>query len=674
MTDDAALLRRYAGERSEPAFTEFVHRHVDLVYAGALRRCGGDTQLAAEAAQHVFLQASRQAAVLARHPMLTGWLYAATRNAALNLLRAQRRRRAHESAAHAMNELLASAAPEPDWNRLGPLLDAALDQLGARDREAVLLRFFENRSFAEVGTRLQLTENAARMRVERALDRLQALLARRGLTSTAAALGTVLASQGAMGAPSGLATSIAGAALAAPAASVALLTFMNLKQIASGVIGVALLLVLSLSFNTYLLLAPPPSALAGPVASVATAGARPPSAAAPAPANLSLASLANAEAATVRDQLRAAGVDAASIRATLEGLLRRRYREVLSQNRAERLRRGWWRDSQRTWGTAEDPQRLIDDPTLLREMVSDPLEQALGPDPADVAAADARYAFLPPELRQAFGALDRQRRGGWSGTGNPEADLQLKADYEENNRRVDASRAELVARLTPEQRAEYDLHLSALATGLARQLTQAEPSEAEFRAVFPLAQGYLDQMAALADKNRAGDAATALQLQLAQQLIAAIGLERARDLIWSGAGEYPAYARIAREANLPPDTAGRILQLAAETGEKAAAVHADPSLTADEKKAALLALQGQAQPQLDELLPPAAQQRVAPNALTWLTGLGQGSYRLMAASMPGETNLLSAGQSVSVVGPPPAARLSRGLAGLLRQKTAGGTP
>jgi len=83
-----------------------------------------------------------------------------------------------------MQDLLSSPAPEAGWDRLRPVLDDVMHDLNERDREAVLLRFFEGRPFAQVGARLGLSENAARMRVERALDKLHALLARRGITST----------------------------------------------------------------------------------------------------------------------------------------------------------------------------------------------------------------------------------------------------------------------------------------------------------------------------------------------------------------------------------------------------------------------------------------------------------------------------------------------------------
>ena len=104
-----------------------------------------------------------------------------------------------------MNELLSDDSPHEAWQRIQPVLDDALHELKEADREALVLRFLEDRPLREVGTRLGLKENAARMRVDRALDKLRGLLAKRGITSTAAALAVVLAEQAGVAAPAGLA-------------------------------------------------------------------------------------------------------------------------------------------------------------------------------------------------------------------------------------------------------------------------------------------------------------------------------------------------------------------------------------------------------------------------------------------------------------------------------------
>lgn len=206
--DDGALLRAYAEQGAEAAFTALVRRHLDFVYGCALRRVGHDAHLAEDVSQQVFRALAGDAAALAGREGLSGWLFVTTRNVAAQLVRGERRRHARESEASIMNE----NPPDPDWEKLRPVIDEALDGLSDDDRAAVLMRFYEGRPFAEVGGRLRLAENAARMRVERALDKMRVILGRHGVTSTSAALGIALANH-AVAAPPGLAGIVTGAAL-----------------------------------------------------------------------------------------------------------------------------------------------------------------------------------------------------------------------------------------------------------------------------------------------------------------------------------------------------------------------------------------------------------------------------------------------------------------------------
>jgi len=232
MSEDAQLLRRYAAERSEAAFAELIRRHVDLVYSAALRLVNGDSHGAQDVTQQVFCELAWQARPLARHPALIGWLYTTTRQMAWRAIRADQRRAARELMAHSMNELLRPPAAEPDWEHLRPVLDDAMHELNHADRVAVLLRFFKNKSLREVGEELDLTENAARMRVERALDKLRLGLARKGVTSSTAALALALSGQAVQTAPAGLAAALAGVALAIPASQTGL-TFGFIKFMAA---------------------------------------------------------------------------------------------------------------------------------------------------------------------------------------------------------------------------------------------------------------------------------------------------------------------------------------------------------------------------------------------------------------------------------------------------------
>jgi RNA polymerase sigma factor (sigma-70 family) len=240
MTDDSTLLRRYAQNRSESDFAELVRRHLNLVYSAALRQVNGDTHLAQDVTQLVFTDLARKAARLADHRVLAGWLFSSTRFAAAKLVRGVRRRQIREQEALLMQENSPSdPAAQFDWERVRPILDEVLAELDERDREAILLRYLGGCDYAQVGAKLEVSDNAARMRVDRAVEKLRVLLARRGATSTAAALSLALANQAVVAAPAGMAATVTGAALAGTGTA-ATIAFMSLTKLQIGFAGAVL--------------------------------------------------------------------------------------------------------------------------------------------------------------------------------------------------------------------------------------------------------------------------------------------------------------------------------------------------------------------------------------------------------------------------------------------------
>jgi len=207
MIPDAELLRRYAAGRSEEAFAEIVRRYVNLVYSAALRQVNGDAHLAEDVAQTVFVDLARQAGSASRIRVLAGWLYTAANFAAAKAVRAERRRRRHEQDVRLMNETLMPPDSEMDWTRVRPVLDQAMQGLRPAERDLILMRYFENRRLATIAETLGVSEDTARKRAERALEKLRAALSKRGL-ATGGALASVLAANAVSPAPAHLAGTI----------------------------------------------------------------------------------------------------------------------------------------------------------------------------------------------------------------------------------------------------------------------------------------------------------------------------------------------------------------------------------------------------------------------------------------------------------------------------------
>jgi len=157
-----------------------------------------------------------------------------------NARRTIQRRQRREQEAQTMNELLSPEPTEPAWRQVQPVIDDAMHELGETDRAAVVLRFFEERPLREVGLALGLNENAARMRVDRALDKLRGLLAKRGVTSTASGLSAAIAAGAVMAAPANLAAVVSAGALSVPASaatSLAALKLMTLTKLKVGLLS-----------------------------------------------------------------------------------------------------------------------------------------------------------------------------------------------------------------------------------------------------------------------------------------------------------------------------------------------------------------------------------------------------------------------------------------------------
>jgi len=240
------LVRQYARHHDEAAFAELAQRHVNLIYSVALRH-GANGAQAEEITQTVFVTLARKAGSLRPDTVLAAWLYETTRLTSISFLRGERRRQFREQEAY-MQSTFDATPTDPIWQQLAPLLDNAMMWLNREDREAVVLRFFEDKNLREVAAALGINEAAAQKRVYRAVEKLRAFFTKRGVVVPAAGLTAAISANAVQAAPVGLAatistaaalggTAIASSATATATKAIAMTTLQ--KTIVGGTLAVA---------------------------------------------------------------------------------------------------------------------------------------------------------------------------------------------------------------------------------------------------------------------------------------------------------------------------------------------------------------------------------------------------------------------------------------------------
>ena len=587
MSDDLELLRRYAEDRSDEAFAELVKRYVDLVYSAALRKLNGDTHLAKDVTQAVFIKLAAQPPPPADRRVLAGWLYTTAHNIACKVVRSEVRRREREQEAQTMHDMTTETAAPADWKHIRPVLDDAMHELARTDRDAIVFRFFERRPFAEVGAKLGLSENAARMRVERALDKLHGLLACRGIRSSSAAFAAILTEQAVTAAPTGLAVGVTSAAVTAgvtAGGTFATLTLLNLMSTVKSM-SLAALIVVSLAANALFIAGlanrqPPgvrlerrgsdgPTAMGSSLNGGQVAGTPARSAAdgsglaGVAPkfksGGTTFERLLSDDPATFAANLLAAGFSRAAARGAVVALLRNHD----NLKRVAAIKASppppYWKTTESTSPSATlvaaFGESQLARAKILRDLFPEEgeyhsltLSRAYGPLSVEkqdrIEALDADYSQMRQQLLS-----QSTMRMPW----DVERLALLDKEREKDLRQI----------LTPEEFDQYDFRTSPVAVAI-RQLPEFNPSEEEFRALFTL-------KSAFDDKFRIGSTTLPpAEVQQAQQTLnaqikSALGDTRfAVYEIASDRGYQEAYM-IAQQLNLPTENAMAVYQIQRDT-------------------------------------------------------------------------------------------------------------
>ncbi|MEO6569268.1 MAG: sigma-70 family RNA polymerase sigma factor [Opitutaceae bacterium] len=564
MSDDAELLRLYASDKSEEAFAELVRQHLGFVYHTALRHLDGDVHGAKDVAQTVFIDLARKAPSLVRRPFVAGWLHTSTRYAALHYRRTERRRQTREQEAHLMQELTREMDPHAEWERLRPVIDEALHALNPGDREVILMRYFEGRGFAEIGVRLKLSEDGARSRLERVLVKMETLLARRGVTSTAGALSIALAGQSAAAAPVGLASTItnvalSGATVISTASALTLGTLLLMKITSVALVG-------SLALNGVLGVLQMQENLS------ATSLALPSASLAEAEKPFNAASIYDPDPAAFLGKLRAAGVSdrvqRALIEAEIDAQFDGREKALLPSKPAV----GWWQ-----WQDKRVPLKtnlaLLD---LQREKTQLRL-RLLGPDPA-VIALDSADNPIAPEKREMLKLITEDYRAMLASL---QVSPVLPAEREQIRLVEEQRKRDLAELLTPEELAAYETRNWKEFPSLLRQLRSFDATDGEFAAIRKSREQIMTASAATGSMT-AGD------MQAEEDRVrAARGVERFEAYDRSRRPEFQDLQHLLDRSGMSRDLAVSVYELWKGIEAESHRINADTTLSRAEGLAAL---------------------------------------------------------------------------------------
>jgi RNA polymerase sigma factor (sigma-70 family) len=512
---DSQLLTRFARDHSEEAFATIVSRYVNLIYSAAFRQTG-NRQTAEDITQAVFIILARKAGALSPHTVLAGWLYQTARLTAANYRRSEMRRARREQEAHMQSGMI-EAQDGSRWQEIAPLLDDAMGRLGQTDRDALVLRYFENRTLAQVGAALGLQEAAAQKRVSRAIGKLRSFFGRAGVTLPAATIVAAVSAHSVSAAPAGLATAVAtgafkGGAVAASALILAkgVLNIMAWTKTRVALTAAAVAAIMAtpivLQHREIVRLREQLSASRAVRAS-ADLGRASTSAAPPTTTTIQMVTnvvvrpfdwrlVESPDYRQYIANLRATGCPEQTVAdiivADVNKLFDSRRQEIVDNSKKWE----YWREDPEKGATDFESEQKLEE--LVKEKRA-LLKELLGKEPQgmpDLMAESMRnmfevmFNYLPADKRPVVMDLltKYQDRSDESQKANETPQQALDREKRIKKEMED----ELANILSSDQLEEWRLRTSDLTAGLRRRMEKFQPSEQEFRSVFELQQAFDD--------------------------------------------------------------------------------------------------------------------------------------------------------------------------------------
>lgn len=616
-TDDSVLLRQYAENHSDDAFAALVARHVNLVYSVAVR-CVGHPHQAEEVSQAVFVLLAKKAGQLGHYKALSSWLFQTTRLTASNFIRGESRRHRREQEAHMQSVL---NEPGSDiWPRIAPLLDDAVAGLNEKDRQAIVLRFYEGRNLREVGAALGASEDAAEKRVSRAVEKLRTFFAKRGVTVCASGLAVVIATNAVQAAPIGLAVTISTAAALAVTTFITTATATATKAIAMTTLQKTLITAaLVASVGTGIYEARQASILRSQVQALRQQQAALSEQKRRIDASMPLAQLLtnaptkrfNWESVESTDykqylaNLRSVGCPEETIRDIIRADVNKLYEGKKKEIRKAAPKFEYWKGDDFLRGAGREAWLRM----LAVNEERDATLRALGiaPDSSkkeakNAAVMDWMMDYLGEEKKAQVLRLYKELEDRLATRAPNSLDLiqiqQLMKERDEAVKRM----------LTPDEAFQYDLRQPTGTGGRVRHsLACMEPTEQEFVTVYKIRKGFEEQFPDLfpevqtvnpaeltaAEYRTLRETARQVESQIQEQIRLTLDPERYADFEIAQNPSYQEMYLIAKQADLGPSEAKQLYQARLNAEERASRVQNDPGLTPEQRNAALNVIRGE---------------------------------------------------------------------------------